>query len=64
MILNSGESFPKPILPPNDKKAKLFIWIVSIIVFLGIAALSRIKLDINVEYMWEDVLKPTETYKF
>lgn len=25
---------------------------------------SIIKLDINVEYMCEDVLKPTETYRF
>ena len=45
-----GESFPKPVLPQNDKKAKLFISIVSIIVFLGIATLSRVKLDINVGF--------------
>ena len=50
MKVRTGESFPKPILSQNDKKAKIFIWIVSIIVFLAIAALSRIKLDINVGF--------------
>lgn len=50
MMDRTGESFPKPILPQNDKKAKVFIWIVSIIVFLAIAALSRIKLDIKVGF--------------
>ena len=50
MKVRTGESFPKPILPQNDKKAKIFIWIVSIIVFLAIAALSRIKLDIKVGF--------------
>ena len=50
MKVRTGESFPKPILPQNDKKAKIFIWVVSIVVFLAIAALSRIKLDIKVGF--------------
>ncbi|MEO6682688.1 MAG: DUF420 domain-containing protein [Ginsengibacter sp.] len=49
MSTNKG-SFPKPILPQNDQKAKLFIWIVSILVFLVIAILSRVKLDIKVGF--------------
>ena len=44
------ESLPKPILPQQDKNARLFIWIVSIIVFLIIAILSRVKLDIKVGF--------------
>lgn len=50
MNLQSGETFPRPILPQNDRKAKIFIWIVSIIVFVVIASLSRIKLDIKVGF--------------
>lgn len=49
MNLNRQE-LPKPILPQKDKNARLFIWIVSIIVFLVIAILSRVKLDINVGF--------------
>lgn len=50
MIHHSEESLPKPILRQNDRKATLFIWIVSIVVFLAIAALSRIKLDVKVGF--------------
>lgn len=49
MAINN-ESFPKPVLSSNDKKARLLIWLVSIVVFLIIAALSRIKLDIHVGF--------------
>ncbi|MGG9970735.1 DUF420 domain-containing protein [Ferruginibacter sp. SUN002] len=34
----------------NDKKAKTIIWIVSVVVFLVVAALSRIKLDIDLGF--------------
>ena len=47
---STRESLPKPILPQKDKNARLFIWIVSIIVFLMIAILSRVKLDIKVGF--------------
>ncbi len=50
MKVPTGDTFPKPILPQNDRNAKLFICIVSIIVFLVIATLSRVKLDINVGF--------------
>ena len=50
MLPYQNDRFPKPVLKANDKRAKLLIWIVSIIVFFVIAALSRIKLDIPVGF--------------
>ena len=32
--------------------------------YLVLEEASIIKFEINVEYMWDDVLKPTETYRF
>ena len=43
-------AYPKPVLEPNDRRAKAWIWVVSIIVFLVIASLSRVKLDIHVGF--------------
>ena len=40
----------QPSLKKNDPKAKLFIWIVSIIVFVAVAVLSRVKLNIAVPF--------------
>ena len=37
----------KPVLQKNDSKAKWFIWTVSIVVFIAVALLSKIKLDFN-----------------
>lgn len=37
-------------LKKNDKQAKLFIWIVSIVVFTAVALLAKIKLDINLGF--------------
>jgi len=37
----------KPVLQINDSKAKWFIWTVSIVVFIAVALLSKIKLDFN-----------------
>ncbi|MEO5647469.1 MAG: DUF420 domain-containing protein [Chitinophagaceae bacterium] len=34
----------------NDKRAKILVWIFSIIVFLAITALSRIKLEVNLGF--------------
>ena len=39
--------FPTPVLQKDDKKARIFIWSVSIIVFLGVAFLSGAKLNIK-----------------
>src|SRR6186713_288778 len=41
---------PTPWLTKNDKKAKLFIYTVSVIVFAAVAALSRIKLDVQLPF--------------
>lgn len=37
----------QPTLVKNDAKAKLFIWIVSVVVFAAVAFLSKFKLDID-----------------
>jgi putative membrane protein len=37
-------NFPRPVLKKDDKSARIFIWLVSIIVFIGIAFLSRVQL--------------------
>ena len=47
MSLLSKKDFPEPVLKNDDKSAKIFIWIISILVFIGIAFLSRVKLNIN-----------------
>lgn len=46
----SKDDFPEPVLKQNDKNAGILIWVVSVIVFAGIAFLSRVKLDINVGF--------------
>src|SRR6187551_1924043 len=44
----------KDMLPPtlvkNDRKAKLLIWIVSIVVFVAVAFLSKYKLELNLGF--------------
>jgi len=37
----------KPVLKNNDRTAKWLIWTVSIVVFLAVAMLSKIKLEVN-----------------
>jgi putative membrane protein len=41
---------PEPVLQRNDKKAKIFIWIVSIIVFAAVAFLAEVKLNIHLSF--------------
>ncbi len=41
---------PAPSLQKNDPKAKLFIYAVSVIVFVAVAALSRIKLEVQLPF--------------
>lgn len=43
-------NFPPAVLTRNDKKARLFIWIISIIVFIGIAFLSGVKLNVSLSF--------------
>jgi len=40
----------QPLLIKNDRRAKIFIWIVSIIVFLAIAILSKVKLNVDLGF--------------
>ncbi len=40
----------KPTLEKNDHKAKIFIWSVSIIVFLAVIVLSKYKLEVNLPF--------------
>lgn len=42
--------FPQPVLEKNDKTARIVIWAVSIITFFAIAALSGIKLNVNLPF--------------
>ena len=39
-----------PQITKNDKQAKIFIWIVSLVVFLAVAILSRIKFDVDLNF--------------
>jgi len=39
--------FPQPVLKQNDRNAKWLIWAVSVVVFIGIAFLSGVKLNVN-----------------
>jgi len=40
----------QPLLIKNDRRAKIFIWSVSIIVFLVIAILSKVKLNVDLGF--------------
>ncbi len=40
----------QPSLAKNDQKAKIFIWVVSIIVFVAVAVLSKVKLNLNLPF--------------
>jgi putative membrane protein len=48
--MNKIEGFPKPVFEQNDRTAKLLIWVVSILVFIGIAFLSRVKMNVNLGF--------------
>jgi putative membrane protein len=40
----------QPFLVKNDKRAKIFIWVVSIIVFSVVTILARVKLNVNLGF--------------
>jgi len=50
MDSNLPAKFPDPVLNKNEKNARILIWSVSIIVFLGIAGLSGIHLDYQLSF--------------
>ncbi len=45
-----NDILPAPDLQRNDKKAKIIIWTVSIIVFAAVALLAEIKLNVNLPF--------------
>jgi putative membrane protein len=40
----------KPLINKNDKKARIFITIVSVVVFIAVTALSRVELDVQLPF--------------
>lgn len=50
MDSNLPAKFPDPVLDKNEKNARILIWSVSLIVFLGIAGLSGIHLDYQISF--------------
>jgi putative membrane protein len=44
------DKFPESTLVRNDKKAKIFIWTVSVIVFAAVAFLAEAKLNIHLSF--------------
>jgi putative membrane protein len=44
------DKLPEPDLQRNDKKAKILIWTVSIIVFAAVAFLAEVKLNIRLSF--------------
>ena len=49
MQINVDPGF-QPVLAKNDRSAKILIWSVSIIVFVAIAILSRVKLNVDLSF--------------
>ena len=45
-----GDILPAPVLQRNDKKARLLIWTVSIVVFIAVAFLAEIKITVNLPF--------------
>ncbi len=48
--MDEKNTFPRPVIKKNDLQARILIWAVSIIAFLGIAFLSGAKLNIRVNF--------------
>jgi putative membrane protein len=48
--VRSRANFPQPVFKKNDTNARIFIWSVSIIVFIVIAFLSRVKLNLDLGF--------------
>ncbi len=46
----NDQHFPAPVIAQNDKKAKVIIWVVSVVVFLAVAVLSKYKLHLNLPF--------------
>ena len=51
-LMNTNHVYPglQPWLTRNDRRARVFIWIVSIVIFVAVALLSKVKLNINLGF--------------
>jgi putative membrane protein len=49
-MTNELPKLPEPIFKQNDRTAKILIWSVSILVFIGIAFLTKVKLPADVGF--------------
>lgn len=47
---NFNAQLPAPDLKRNDKRARLFIWTVSLVVFIAVALLAKIKLNVSLPF--------------
>lgn len=50
MKANLQNKLPEPALRENDRKAKIFIWTVSVVVFIAVAFLAEIKFNISLSF--------------
>ena len=50
MIPDFKGQLPKPVLKENDVRAKVFIWTISVIVFIAVAFLAKVKLNISLGF--------------
>ena len=48
--MNTQNKFPIPVFEKNDRSARILILTASIIVFIGIAFLSRVKLNLSLNF--------------
>ena len=44
------DNLPAPVLKRNDRKARMLTWAVSIVVFMAVVLLSKVKLDIDLGF--------------
>ncbi|MEO9021062.1 MAG: DUF420 domain-containing protein [Ginsengibacter sp.] len=48
--MNVQNKFPEPLFKKNDRTAAILIWVVSIVMFIAIAFLSGIKLNVDLSF--------------
>ncbi|MGN6533335.1 MAG: DUF420 domain-containing protein [Ginsengibacter sp.] len=48
--MDERNRFPKPVFKKNDRQARILIWTVSFIIFMGIAFLSGSKLNLKINF--------------
>jgi putative membrane protein len=48
--MEQNPPFPTPVLKKNDKNARILIWAVSAVVFMGVAFLAGVKVDVKLPF--------------